>query len=137
MILTSIAVVAIVAGGLLHLVGEGPTGHVVWRAAVALLAAELSFEVAIGPAYLNPSRQRTTTRSKLGRRAPPQREPQAEIAAASLRKRSTHVDTLVQCAKSKRPGAPPTWVSADRPDDRVSPPVEGRRLGLAVPRGPA
>ena len=44
-ILTSVAVIAIAAGGLLHVVGAGPTGHVVWRAAVALLAAELTVEV--------------------------------------------------------------------------------------------
>jgi cation transport ATPase len=45
-ILASIAVIAIAAGGLLHLVGEGQTGQLVWGAAVALLAAELTFEVA-------------------------------------------------------------------------------------------
>ena len=45
-ILASIAVVAIAAGGLLHLVGEGSTGQLVWGAAVGLLAAELAFEVA-------------------------------------------------------------------------------------------
>jgi heavy metal translocating P-type ATPase len=45
-ILASIAVVAIAAGGLLYLVGEGQTGRRVWGAAVALLAAELTFEVA-------------------------------------------------------------------------------------------
>ncbi len=44
-ILTLVAVTAIVAGGVLHLVGAGASGHVVWRAAVALLAAELAFEV--------------------------------------------------------------------------------------------
>ena len=45
-ILTSIAVIAITAGGLLHLMGEGAAGQMVWRAAVALLATELAFEVA-------------------------------------------------------------------------------------------
>ena len=44
-VLASIAVTAIAAGGILHLVGEGSAGHAVWRAAVALLAAELTFEV--------------------------------------------------------------------------------------------
>jgi len=44
--LASIAVSAIAAGGLLHLLGQGPAGHTVWRAAVALLAAELTLEVA-------------------------------------------------------------------------------------------
>jgi heavy metal translocating P-type ATPase len=44
-ILASIAVTAIVAGGLLHLFGAGPAGHTVWRVAVALLAAELTIEV--------------------------------------------------------------------------------------------
>jgi heavy metal translocating P-type ATPase len=45
-ILTSVAVAAIASGGLLHLFGAGPTGQNVWRAAVALLAAELALEVA-------------------------------------------------------------------------------------------
>jgi len=40
-----IAVVAIAAGFLLHALGAGDAGHQVWRAAVALLAAELAFEV--------------------------------------------------------------------------------------------
>jgi heavy metal translocating P-type ATPase len=44
-LLASIAVIAIAAGGLLHLVGEGPTGQWVWRAAVGLLAFELTIEV--------------------------------------------------------------------------------------------
>lgn len=39
------AVVAIAAGGVLHLVGEGQTGQLVWGAAVALLAADLAVEV--------------------------------------------------------------------------------------------
>jgi heavy metal translocating P-type ATPase len=45
-ILATIAATAIAGGGLLHLVGAGPAGHTVWRAAVALLAAELTVEVA-------------------------------------------------------------------------------------------
>jgi heavy metal translocating P-type ATPase len=44
-ILASIAVAAIAAGGLLHLFGAGDAGQTVWGAAVALLAAELTFEV--------------------------------------------------------------------------------------------
>jgi heavy metal translocating P-type ATPase len=44
-LLAATAVTAIAAGGLLHAVGQGPTGHTVWRAAVALLAAELTIEV--------------------------------------------------------------------------------------------
>ena len=44
-LLASIAATAIAAGGLLHLIGAGTTGHTVWRAAVAVLAAELAFEV--------------------------------------------------------------------------------------------
>ncbi|MDQ2894917.1 MAG: heavy metal translocating P-type ATPase [Actinomycetota bacterium] len=39
------AVVAIAAGGVLQLVGEGQTGQLVWGAAVALLAADLAIEV--------------------------------------------------------------------------------------------
>jgi heavy metal translocating P-type ATPase len=45
-LLAAVAVVAIAAGGLLHVAGEEAAGHQVWRAAVALLAVELSFEVA-------------------------------------------------------------------------------------------
>ena len=45
-ILAGIAVTAIAAGFVLHAVGEGDAGHQVWRAAVALLAVELAFEVA-------------------------------------------------------------------------------------------
>jgi heavy metal translocating P-type ATPase len=45
-LLATIAVVAIAAGGLLHVLGEEAAGHQVWRAAVALLAAELTVEVA-------------------------------------------------------------------------------------------
>jgi cation transport ATPase len=44
-LLAGIAAAAIAAGGLLHLVGLEGTGHQVWRAAVALLAVELTFEV--------------------------------------------------------------------------------------------
>ena len=44
-ILAVIAMVAIAAGFLLHLAGAGEAGHQVWRAAVALLAVELTFEV--------------------------------------------------------------------------------------------
>jgi hypothetical protein len=44
-ILASIAVAAIVAGGLLYVFGEGSTAQAVWRATVALLAAELTIEV--------------------------------------------------------------------------------------------
>ncbi len=44
-ILASIAVSAIAVGGLLHLLGAGHAGQAVWGAAVALLAAELTFEV--------------------------------------------------------------------------------------------
>ena len=44
-ILASIAFGAIVIGGLLHLLGRGAAGDAVWRAAVALLAAELAVEV--------------------------------------------------------------------------------------------
>jgi cation transport ATPase len=44
-ILAAIAVLAIVLGGLLHLGGDGSAGDDIWRAAVALLAAELAFEV--------------------------------------------------------------------------------------------
>ena len=43
--LAAVAVTAIAAGGLLHLLGEGDAGQAVWRAAVALLAAELAYEV--------------------------------------------------------------------------------------------
>ncbi len=45
LILAAIALLAIATGGLLHLVGEGGAGNDVWRAAVALLALELAFEV--------------------------------------------------------------------------------------------
>jgi heavy metal translocating P-type ATPase len=44
-ILALIAVVAIAVGFVLHFLGAGDAGHQVWRAAVALLAAELTFEV--------------------------------------------------------------------------------------------
>lgn len=45
-ILAVIAVTAIVVGGLLHVFGSAHAGNAIWRAAVALLAAELAFEVA-------------------------------------------------------------------------------------------
>jgi heavy metal translocating P-type ATPase len=45
-ILASFAVAALVVGGLLYAVGEGAAGQTVWRATVALLAAELAVEVA-------------------------------------------------------------------------------------------
>ena len=44
-ILAVFALVAIVAGGLLYLVGEGAAGQTVWGVAVAVLAAELTVEV--------------------------------------------------------------------------------------------
>ena len=44
--LAAIAALAIVVGGVLYLAGESNTGRDVWGAAVALLAAELAFEVA-------------------------------------------------------------------------------------------
>ena len=45
-ILAAVALAALVAGGALHLAGAGSQGDAVWRAAVALLAAELAIEVA-------------------------------------------------------------------------------------------
>src|ERR1039458_3127623 len=44
-ILASIAVTAILVGGLLHAFGSGTAGDAVWAGAVALLAAELAFQV--------------------------------------------------------------------------------------------
>jgi hypothetical protein len=44
-ILAVFAQVAIMAGGLLFLVGKGAAGRTVWRVAVAVLAAELAIEV--------------------------------------------------------------------------------------------
>ncbi|HYM54759.1 MAG TPA: heavy metal translocating P-type ATPase [Solirubrobacteraceae bacterium] len=44
-ILAAIALGALAAGGLAHLIGSAGVGDDVWRAAVALLAAELAFEV--------------------------------------------------------------------------------------------
>jgi heavy metal translocating P-type ATPase len=44
-ILASAAVAALVIGGLLYAIGDGAAGQMVWRATVALLAAELSVEV--------------------------------------------------------------------------------------------
>ena len=45
-ILAAIAALSIVVGGALYLAGEHAAGDDVWGAAVALLAAELAFEVA-------------------------------------------------------------------------------------------
>ena len=45
-ILAVFALVAIAAGGLLYLVGEGAAGQAVWGVAVGVLAAELAVEVA-------------------------------------------------------------------------------------------
>ncbi|MFZ1155272.1 MAG: heavy metal translocating P-type ATPase [Solirubrobacteraceae bacterium] len=45
-ILAAIALTALVAGGLAHLVGSGELGDDIWRGAVALLAVELTVEVA-------------------------------------------------------------------------------------------
>src|SRR5689334_5844652 len=44
-ILASTAVTALVVGGLLYAVGEGAAAQTLWRATVALLAAELAAEV--------------------------------------------------------------------------------------------
>ena len=44
-LLAGLAAVAILIGGLLHLAGADEAAHQVWRAAVAVLAAELAFEV--------------------------------------------------------------------------------------------
>jgi len=44
-VLAVIALAALAVGGLAHLTGAGEAGDDVWRAAVALLAAELAFEV--------------------------------------------------------------------------------------------
>jgi len=44
-ILAAVALLAIAMGELLHLAGSGAAGSDVWRAAVALLAVELAFEV--------------------------------------------------------------------------------------------
>jgi heavy metal translocating P-type ATPase len=43
--LAAAAVVAIAAGGLLHLLGDGDSGHLVWAIAVGVLAADLTYEV--------------------------------------------------------------------------------------------
>ncbi len=45
-LLALIALLAIVTGGILHFAGEGAAGDSVWGATVALLAAELAYEVA-------------------------------------------------------------------------------------------
>src|SRR6516165_9056158 len=44
-ILASLAMAALVVGGLLYAVGEGATAQSVWRATLAVLAAELAVEV--------------------------------------------------------------------------------------------
>jgi P-type E1-E2 ATPase len=44
-VLAAIAVASLVVGGLLYAVGEGSSGRMVWRATVALMAAELAVEV--------------------------------------------------------------------------------------------
>ena len=44
-LLAATALAAITAGGLFHLLGADEAGHQVWRAAVALLAADLAVEV--------------------------------------------------------------------------------------------
>ena len=44
-VLASIALAALGTGTALHLLGAGSTGDNVWRVAVAMLAAELTFEV--------------------------------------------------------------------------------------------
>jgi heavy metal translocating P-type ATPase len=46
LVFAGIAVLAIAAGGVLHLVGADAAGHTVWKAAVALLAAGLAYDVA-------------------------------------------------------------------------------------------
>jgi cation transport ATPase len=46
LILAAIALLALAAGGLLHLAGVGAAGDRVWQAAIVLLAAELTVEVA-------------------------------------------------------------------------------------------
>ncbi len=45
LILAAIALLALAAGGLLHLAGEAGAGDEIWRVAVMLLAVELAFEV--------------------------------------------------------------------------------------------
>ncbi len=113
-ILTLIAVCAIAAGGLLHLAGEGRTAQAVWRAAVALLAAELSFEVARSIAIersLGANRfsiaetSSSTVRTGLRRRAQPNGRarraralhPWESPAAAQHRRRSPRVVVLRGC----------------------------------------
>jgi heavy metal translocating P-type ATPase len=44
-ILASLALLALLAGGVAHLAGEGAGGDAIWRVAVAVLAVELAFEV--------------------------------------------------------------------------------------------
>jgi heavy metal translocating P-type ATPase len=45
-LLAAAAVLAIAAGGFLHLAGDGEAGHLVWAVAVGVLAADLTYEVA-------------------------------------------------------------------------------------------
>ncbi len=45
LILAALALLALAAGGILHLAGEAEAGDAVWRAAVVLLATELAVEV--------------------------------------------------------------------------------------------
>src|SRR3954447_915310 len=45
-LLALVAALAIAVGGLLHVAGEGDAGRQLWRVTVALLAAELAFEIA-------------------------------------------------------------------------------------------
>jgi len=44
-ILASLALLALVAGGVAHLAGQSAAGDAIWRAALAVLAVELAFEV--------------------------------------------------------------------------------------------
>jgi heavy metal translocating P-type ATPase len=44
-VLAALALLALLAGGLAHLAGDATAGDDVWRAAVAILAADLTFEV--------------------------------------------------------------------------------------------
>jgi len=44
-ILASLALLALIAGGVAHLAGQSAAGDAIWRAALAVLAVELAFEV--------------------------------------------------------------------------------------------
>lgn len=44
-LLAGLAIIALVVGGALHLLGEGDAGNTVWRVAVVILSAELAAEV--------------------------------------------------------------------------------------------